>query len=325
MADVITSTDSYAGQLRGAMFYNLMQGDGFSWKPYVYTYPNVDAKPVVLPSAEHDANPLLKGGTKLADLNLGSGNGSDITFKERKLTVTDLAYASSLDPEQWKQYFPDFQPTGNSLDLRLNPKVQKTAVELATNAISTQLARLHTIGDKSGGDTSLEFYDGFTTLIDADPDTTIVGTQAALTATNILEKVDALKREIPARLAFNPNLYAFCSKQAFELYHEARAKSQTYIPTPDVKVAGKLNLAVGSTLTLVPIEAMPRDFIFATVASNSPSSNLVQGFWSAGDDALRVIKKNNVDNDWLILMKMSTGVQYKSGKDIFYINKDAKP
>ncbi len=324
MAEIIDTT-SYNGKVAGGVFYALMQGDNFSWGPYVHTYFNQDAKDFVLPSAAHDANPLQENKASLLTADLVPRQGSNVTFKERKLSVKKMMYQGSLDPEKWLGYFPEFQPDGTALDLKMNPKVLNLVLKLATNAIQSQITRLHTAGVKGGADKTLAFYDGFKTLIKADADTTIVGEPAVLSATNILDRVNELKKSIPARLAFNPKLFAFCSKEAFELYHEARAKSQTYIPNVDLTASPKLKMAYGSTITLVPIEAMPRDFMFATIASTSIESNLCQGFYAKGDDTtIKVGKLTPSDEVYYTLLRMYTGVQYRSGKDIFFIDKDAK-
>lgn len=321
----VANTDSYKG-LAAGMFYTLMQGNGFTWSKYVNTLFNVDGKGIVLPSASHDPNPLRKPMDEVTSADLVAGKGSDVTFGERKLTVSELTYVGSIKPDEWLQYFREFQPNGAAVDLKANPKVLGTVLTLAMDAITTQIARLHAVGDTGGGDATLDFYNGFATIIKADPDTTMAGAHGVITKANVIERIKVLKKAIPSRLAFHPDLYAFCSKATFELYHEARAESQTYIPAPDVKPTDKLVPSLGSALTLVPIDAMPDDFVFATVASTKPSSNLVQGFWAKGDStSLKLFKLNEASKNYTILLRMYTGVQYKSGKDIFYIDKVAKP
>ena len=318
MADVQSST-LYAGSVSESAIYQVTKGEGFQWGDYVQTEVVVDGKPRQLTRAIHAANPLVANieNPVVADF----ATTPAITFDGRELVASELAYKNTYKPRQWKDTFPTFQPSGTSIDLQMNPKITSVIFDLAMNAIKQQMNELHAIGDLALSPDPMEWYDGFTTLILADSDPTQVGTPAVLTSANILAKVKELIQAVPARLRSKSNLFTFCSVADYDLYMEARATTQTYSPQTDVESNNKLIQSYGSKIKLIPIDGMPKDFIFTTLAGRDDSSNLVQGVWLEKDsDILKVFRFTEVDQSWRILMRMSMGVQYKSGLDIFYIN-----
>jgi hypothetical protein len=59
--------------------------------------------------------------------------------------------------------------------------------------------------------------------------------------------------------------------------------------------------------------------MFTTIASTKDSSNLVQGVWVKNDaEALMITKMKDTDLDIVMQLRMSMGVNYKSGKDIYF-------
>ncbi len=324
MADVIKD-NPYGGSVAENVIYEITKGVGFQWGPYVNTLINVDGKAFTLPSASHAANPLVKNipNPVASDYD----GGPEVSFGGRTLSVVELMYKNTIKTEQWLNYFPAFQPTGNSIDLKANPKVQKAFVNLAMDSIKAQVNTLHSEGEKGavGDKAHLDFYDGFSTLIHADAKAKLVGTPEALTSDNILKKFDELKHSIPARLRHDSNLVSFCSIKAFDLYSEARAKTQSYVATPDLKPTTTLVQSFGTGIKIVPMHGLADDFVFATIASTKPSSNLTQGVWMENDiNNFKIFKLNEGEQHYRALMRLSMGVQYKAGEDIVYLNSEAK-
>jgi hypothetical protein len=319
MAAVQGST-LYGGDVSSAIIYQIKNGLGFQWKDYIKTEVRVGGKPRQLTRAIHADDPL-KASVKNPRMAVEYATTPTITIDGRNLAVTKLMYNNKMSPEDFMDTFPEYQPTGSAIDLAMAPAIQSAVFDLAMNSIKTQINKLHAIGDVASSPSVLEWYDGFVTLFLADGDATEVGAGAALTSGNILARVKALVNAIPERLAEQGNLVCFCSFAAYKLYQDARAETQTYLPTTDIEARPTLLQAYGSNVRLVPIMNMTADVMFITPASTDDSSNLVQGVWVENDsDALKMYKEvPEADEDWLILMKFYIGIQYKTGKDIYYM------
>ena len=316
---VVQGSTLYAGSVSKALIYEIKKGSGFQWKDLVYTEPMVDRKPRQLTRAEHAGNPIV---ANIPNPVAADFTGTPtVTIDGRQLSVTELMVKDSLADLQFKETFPEYQPTGSNIDLKTNPAIAKVVMDLIMDATQAQMNNLHSIGDSALVANPLEYYDGFKTLIIVDVDATQVGTPAVLTSGNIIAKVRELVHSVPGRLRNNPSLKIICSIADYDLWNEARSNTQNYQPSPDIAGTDTLLQSFGSNLKFVPIDGMSKDFMFITIADATPKSNLVQGVWVESDaDTLKVYKITEADQEWKIIMRFDLGVQYRSGKDIFYIN-----
>jgi len=310
----------YGGSVSSATIYEIDKGLGLEWAAHIKTEVLVDGKPRQLTRAEHDGNPLTENVANPTAASFGSS--PDVVIDGRQLSVVPVMAQGQWRVTDWKETFPEYQPSGLNIDLKMNPVIQKVVFSRVIEAAHTQINNLHSVGDDTLVDPDpLRFYNGFYTEIIADADATEVGTPAALTSSNIGAKVYELRNALPPRLMAKPNLKFFGSWYAYKLWDMYRRTSQTQVPDSDIKANDKLIQAWGSTIQFVPISGLPDNFIFATLADKSDRSNLVQGLWMENDlEALKLFRFSEADQDWNILMRMDLGVQYKTGKDIFYID-----
>ena len=316
----VQGSSLYAGSVSKQAIYEISQGSGFQWGSYLYTEINVDGLPRQLTRAEHAGNPIQANIANPRDADFAAT--SAITIDGRQLSVVELMVINDFTTTDWKDTFPEYQPSGLNIDLKINPMIQKVVFDLAMEATKSQINEIHAIGDTALiAPDPMRWYDGFTTLILADVDATQVGVPAVLTSVNILAQVQGLIQAVPGRLRNKTNLVTFCSIADYDLYNAARAITQTYIPQTDVAGSPALLQSFGQRINLVPIDGMPKDFMFTTLASSDASSNLVQGVWAASDeDTLKLYRSEEADQTWKILLRFDMGIQYKSGKDIFFIN-----
>lgn len=310
----------YAGSVSKSVIYEIMQGVGLQWSDHVKTEVLVDGKPRQLTKAKHNGNPLTENVKNPRDANFPGT--PDYSIDGRQLSVAELMAPDLLDVAEWKTTFPEFQPSGLEIDLKANPKIQKVVFDLLMEATKTQLNLNHSAGDSAGVDPDPDrFYDGFTTLILADADATQVGTPAVLTSANILSYIFQLRNAIPPRLRSRANLKMFCSYADSDLFDEAARATNTAQVTVTADGVRSITQQSGSSIPLIPIADIPKNFVFATVADKTDASNLVQGVWMQRDvDALKMYRTEIADQIWKLLLRVSTGVQYKTGEDIFYLN-----
>lgn len=310
----------YGGSVSSAAIYEILAGEGFTWKDHIRTETMVDQKPRQLTRSEHAGNPIsanVRNPRRPADFPAGT----TVDIDGRQLSVVELMVTDTIDAGVWKSTFPRFQPKGRNIDLRANPEILKTVLDQIKNATHTQLNLLHSVGDTGSLSPELVFYDGFVTKILADGDATQVGAVAAITSANAVAETYALRNAIPPRLRNRKDMKIICSYADWDIIDQAVRETQTQ--TTVFKEGGTLfvNMSNGKQLPIVAIEGVPKDFMFVTIAGKSNDSNLVQGLWMAGEeDVLKVYRDSEADQDWNIIMRFDIGVEYYTGKDIFYRN-----
>jgi len=311
---------SYAGSVSNEAIYEILAGEGFTWKGHLRTELMVDGKPRQLTRSKHAGNPIaanVRNPRRPADFPAGS----TVTIDGRQLSVTELMVTDTIDAGEWKSTYPRFQPKGRNIDLSANPEILRTVLDQIKNAAHTQLNLLHSVGDVGSLSPELVFYDGFITKILADADATQVGAVAAITLANAVTQVYALRNAIPPRLRNRKDLKIFCSYADWDLIDQAVRDTQDAVTV--FKEGGTLfvNSANGKQIPIVAIEGIQKDFMFVTVAGKAKDSNLVQGFWMNGEeDAVKVYREQEADQDWNIIMRFDVGVEYYTGDDIFYTN-----
>lgn len=309
----------YAGSVSKAAIYEIKQGEGLKWAPYFRTEIAVDGKPRQLTRGMHAGNPISANIKTPRDTDFA--NVDSVTIDGRQLNVTPLMVRDKIDILEWKETFPEYQPNGSNNNLAVNPIVAQTFFNLIMDATKNQMNNLHGIGDTSiAAPSPLRWYDGIVTQFRADADATNVGTPAVLTEANIISKVYQLRNAVPPRLRGNGNLKIFSSYADFDLYNEVVSKTQTQITQTSVQGTNGINQSDGRRIEIIPIEGIPKNVMFATIASTGNDSNLVQGVWMLEDlDALKVYKSEEADQEIKYVMRFDLGVNYVTGKDIFYL------
>lgn len=318
---VVQGSTLYTGSVSGDIIYRIKNGIGLEWGKYIKTEINVDGQPRQLTKASHSDNPLQANIKNPRDADYAASTATT-TIDGRQLSVTDLMVIEPFDIEDWKTTFPQYQPSGLNVDLRANPEIQAVVFELVMNAAHQQLQTLHAAGDDTLiAPDPLRWYNGFTTLILADGDATQVGTPAVLTSANIIDEMFGLRDAIEPRLRANPNLKIFCSYADADLFDRASRDTQDAQVVTTLGGVRSITQANGSSIPILPMEGIPKDFVFATPSGQSGESNLVQGVWVAGDlEALKMYKSEEADQEHKIIMRFSVGVQHKTGTDIYYLN-----
>lgn len=317
---VVQGSTLYAGGVSKEVIYRIKNGIGIEWGSHVSTELLMDKKPRQLTKASHSESPLQANIKNPRDSDF-TASTSTTTINGRQLSVVDLMLIEPFDVEQFKDTFPEYQPKGLNVDLTANPQIQAAVFELAMNAAHTHINLLHSAGDTGSVTPALQLYDGFSTLILADADATQVGVPAVLTAANIIDYTFNLRDAIPARLRSNPNLKIFSSYADGDLFDRAARNTQDAEVVTGLNGVRSITQANGSNIPIIPIEGIPKDFMFATIASQGGDSNLVQGVWVDRDvETLKMYKSEEADQIYKIIMRLSVGVQHKTGDDIFYLN-----
>jgi hypothetical protein len=315
MADVVQGSTLYAGSVSEATIYKILAGNGFQWGDHVRFEPMVDAKPRQLTRGEDSGTALIANVSKPRQSDF-DGSTWATTIDGRQLNVTPVIALKQIDNREWLTTFKRFQPSGTSIDLQVNTEIRDITIDLSLNKIHTEINALN-----SSGTAGAAAWDGFTTLINADGDATQVGTPAVLTSANIISYMFDLRDAVDPRLRSNPNLKIFCSYADADLFDRAARGTQDAQVTATLDGVRSITQANGGSVPVVPIEGIPKDFVFITVAGTGDDSNLVQGFWMEEDmTALSLYKEQPADEVWNLVFRASFGVNYYTGKDIWYLD-----
>jgi len=310
----------YNGSVSESTIREIERGEGLTWANHFRTEIMMDSKPRQLTRGIHAGNPISANIAMPRDADFA--NTDTVTIDGRNLSIRPLMVRDKIDILDWKETFPRYQPIGSNQNLAANPIVAQTFFNLIMNATKTQLNALHSIGDTSlAAGNPLSWYNGIVTKILADADATQVGTPTVLSAANIIGFIYQLRNAVPPRLRAKQNLKIFLSYADFDLYTQASAATQSQIVQTGVVGTNGINQSDGSRINIIPIEGIPKNFVFATIASTGNDSNLVQGVWTAEDlDALKVYKSEEADQVIKYVMRFDIGVEYVTGLDIFYLN-----
>lgn len=317
---VVQGSTLYAGGVSKEVIYRIKNGIGFQWGSHMRTELLMDKKPRQLTKGFASERPLQANIKNPRDSDF-TASTTTATFNGRQLSVTDLMTIMPYDVEQFKDTFPEYQPKGLNIDLVSNPEIQAAIFDLIMNSVHNHINELHSVGDTGSGTAALAYYNGLVTLILADADATQVGTPAVLSSANIIDSIFGLRDAIPPRLRSNPNLKIFCSYADGDLFDRAARDTQDAEVITGMQGVKSITQANGSNIPVIPIEGIPKNFVFATIASQSADSNLVQGVWVDKDmDTLRMYKSEEIDQIYKIALRISVGVQHATGDDIFYLN-----
>ena len=304
----ITSTnEQYYTHSAAKDIYRLL-GTGNDFAPYIRTEVGLD-KPRVLAKAEASKD-LFQTNVKNPRLTDTSGT---ILIDGRILSVSRVMSHIKITPEQWRSEFPHWQPSGTTIDLKMNPEVMKVVLELLKTTTEEMISDIDYQGDTLLA-TQLKYYDGFSKLMKADADVIDVANVGVITVSNVLDIISSVEKAIPARNAKKTNkIKIFMSKATYDIAMEANRKTQanaTLLTTPDVTRSAK-----GFELVWLP--SVSDNEIFATIAGTGMDSNLVKGVWFSGDESNFLFwREQPADEDWMITLKFSMGVQYRAGKDV---------
>jgi len=231
----------------------------------------------------------------------------------RILSVDEIMMLPSITPSDWKDNFPEFQPSGNSVDLKANPAIMNTVMDLLKTTVGEQISDLAYKGD-TGTTGQLDFVDGYSKIMKADSDVVDVANVGVISVTNVLSIISSVEKNIPKRIRPMKNkVKIFMSYTTFDLADDANRATQqngTLLTTKEAVKSSK-------GYELVPMNSVSDNEIFATIAGNGKDSNLVRGVWFNGDENnFKFYREQPMDETWLIGLKFSIGFQYRAGKDI---------
>ena len=236
----------------------------------------------------------------------------DIAITHRLLEVDRIMSLPKITPEDWRADFPEFQPTGSTIDLVMNPNVMNTIMDVLKNGVNTQIADLVYKGDTLGA-AQLLFTDGYSKKFKADAEVVDVANIGVITIANALDILQDITNAVPARLKSEiTKMPIYMNKTTFDLLQEADRATQQ-----NATILQQKDQFVFRSHPLKWMASMTDNELFCTRAGTDKETNLLRGVWFEGDTAnFLMYREQPTHEDWLIALKFSLGFNYRTGEDV---------
>jgi len=240
----------------------------------------------------------------------------DYSITNRQIVLGNIMYYRTFSPiRDFEQEYEWQYSTGSLLDARLAAVTQTAINELAAGDIGDGLENLIWNGDTTSGNAWLSRFDGLIKLLDADSDTDLnnVTFGAALTAANIIDKLEAMISSCPSAVLENLNIKFVVShkdkQKLFESYRDATITKGINIMDAGVP-----------TLAGIPVVScgIPENKALLGVFNNGRDGSLQAGTWMDQDRGIVVNRIAANSEDFFIKALMKFGVQYVRGSQIVY-------
>jgi hypothetical protein len=257
--------------------------------------------------------PRLKAGAMLQkrkEQPVSADSKGDFTIDERYLEPKDLMAYTEFNPRSFEQFWRKWQPTGNLVFAELPAEAQNALLAEMAKVIDFELGEQFVTG--TSGDGADQYFDGILTRIIADADTNKLADAEAITEANILSVLKSVKAQIPVALRSNPNLKIFMSQEDADIYDDVltaqTAKGADWTDSNPERYKG---------ITIVPLAALPKDVVFATVGSTDLSSNLWAGVAMADDaETILIDKVTNAGERYFFKMLMKADTNIVWGENV---------
>lgn len=300
----VTITSAYAGEVLEQLLVRATTGNQIVAGGHIHVQPNVTKKFSI---------PRLKAGSMLQkrkEQPVEANSKGDFTIDEKYLEPKDVMAFTTFNPRVFESIWRPFQPTGNLVFAELPSEVQNQLLAEMAKVIDFELGNEFINGEY--GTNEGEYFDGILTRIVADSDVIDIASPAALTQSNIIDKLKLVRKEIPKTLKSNPNLKLFMSVEDAEYYEyeltDKPNKGADYTNMNPERFKG---------IQIVPLADWPKDVIVAAVTNTGIDSNFWAGVSLADDaEAIQIDKLTAAGEKYFFKMLMKADTNIVFGEDI---------
>lgn len=148
MSGIVHSTLDAKFQGSPALDIYKILGIGNEWMSFLRTFNGV-SKPEILPKSKVNGN-MMQPTVKQPRIASHTQGGVDFTIRE--LDVSDLMMFTELEPNDWKGSFPEFQPTGDRLNLEMAPEIYNTILDAEIEKLQREIGLVNFQGNTSNPD-----------------------------------------------------------------------------------------------------------------------------------------------------------------------------
>lgn len=306
MANTLTGS-TYAGEFAGDYVAAALLSAPTLEKGLITVLPNIHYKRVM--------KKISTTGSVLVDATCDFDHNMDVDVAERVLTLKELQSNVQLCK---KDYHQDFIATqagysayeslpGNFKDFMIAHVAGMTAAKIETN-----------IWEGAVGSSGQ--FDGLVTLALADATVVDVASHAAVTASNVIDKLGSIVDAIPNTVYGSESLKIYVSRNIFKAYVRSLggfASGGLGANGVDAKGTTFFN---GQNLSFDGIPVVVANGMADDTAMAAESTNLFFGCGLLSDvnQEVKFIDMSEIDGsqNCRIVMRMSAGVQYAIGSDV---------
>jgi len=296
----VTITSAYAGEVLEELLVRASTGNQIVAGGHIRVQPNVTKKFSI---------PRLRAGRMLQkrkEMPVDTDSKGDFTIDEKYLEPKDLMAFTTFNPRVFENIWRPFQPTGNLVFAELPSDVQTALLAELAKVVDFELGAEFITGKAGSGES--EYFDGILTRIVASEHVVRVGGLEALTSTNIISKMKAVRSAIPKAIRANKDLKMFMSVEDAETYEyeltDKPHKGADYTNMNPERFKG---------IRIVPLADWPKDVIVAAVTSTGVDSNFWAGVSLVDDqEAILIDKLTNAGEKYFfkMLMKADTNIVF---------------
>ncbi len=299
-------TTSYAGEFAGDYVAAALLSSPTLEKGLVTVLPNIHYKRVM--------KKLGTTGGALVDATCDFDHNMDINITERLLTLTELQSNVQLCKKDYQQDWIATQAGYSAYEA-----LPKSFADFVIGHVAGMVAAKNETNIWEGDNGNSGEFDGFVTLALADATVIDVASHAAITASNVIDKLGACVDAVPATLFGSESLKIYASQNIIKAYVRALGGFATGgqgAAGTDSKGTQWFN---GQELYFDGIPVVLANGLSSDTAMVAESTNLFYGCGLMSDlNETKFLDMSDVDGsqNCRVIMRMQAGVQYAIGSEI---------
>ncbi len=224
-------------------------------------------------------------------------------YSEKELAPEDFMAFTVFNPRTFENIWRPWQPKGDLVFAELPPSAQNALLDALSKQVQFELGGHYINGEYGNDDDHL--FNGILTQAAKDSDIVIVSSEA----TKMVDRLKAVRAQIPVAIIENPNLRFLMSPSDFNKYDDE-------LTARDYKNRDETtrNIKMYKDIKIETLAAWPDDLIVATLCSpNAMTTNLFAAVNLQDDE--HVIKIGPVSNMselyfFKMLMKADTNIAF---------------
>lgn len=240
----------------------------------------------------------------------------NFNYSEKELNPVDFMAFTVFNPRALESIWRPFQPKGDLVFTELPPNAQNALLDALSKQVQFELGGHYINGKYGEGDDNL--FNGILTQAAKDSDVVVVSSNA----TKMVDRLKAVRAQIPLAIIENPNLRILMSPADFNKYDDeltAREYKNRDETTRNIKMYKDIKIET--------LSAWPDDLIVATLCSpNAMTTNLFAAVNLQDDEhVIKIGPVSNMSELYFFKMLMKADTQIAFGEEFIVLDSRQNP